>query len=281
MFLLLRCPRFPLSALFALLLVFGSAGCKLVGRGKSAESSAPPDYARVEATGQADLEKFAGADPWAKVFAEGITIASDPHSADAALDDPAARMLVARASARRDALRKLATAILETKDAGGVPVSQAIAGNADTSARLNKLLEEQALIVYADDSKGIVATAKLSADLLRAAFNPASETGQPILTEAQKEQANQAAYDKALVKAKQQLKTELLAVKVKGDRTVGDALAKDSSAMNDLDARLFITQPDEVTYPVVGTCKVAIFFDKNRAIELAQRSVPWWKVWQR
>ena len=274
----LRSTSLRLIALCGLIIAFGASGCSLFKRGEG-DAVAPPDYARGEATAEADLTKFASADPWGQAFANGITAASDPRPAGAALADPAARVLVARAESRLEALRKLGAAILETKDSAGSPASQAIAGNAEARSRLTQMLEEQAIIVYAEGPDGITASAKLGADQLRAFFSPGSTPGLPILTDAQKEEANLAAYDKALAKAKQQLKIDLLALKTKGDQTVGDALAKDASAMNDLDARLFITQPDEVTYPVVGTCKVVIFFDKNRALELARRSSPWWKFW--
>lgn len=270
-------PRLRCLLLLALLLP-AVVGCSVFKRG-AGEEGTPPDYARAEATAQADLSRFASDDPWGAVFSEGLSAASDPLRLDAALEDPAARTLVARAAARREALRRLAEAVLASQDPSGSPASEAIAGNAEAQARLTRLLEEQAIIVYADTAQGITASARLAAGPLRTFFAPGGAGGAPILTDTQRDEANQAAYEQAMAKAKQQLKAELLALKAKGDRTVGDALGKDASAMNDLNARLFITQPDEVAYPVPGTCKVVIFFDKNRALELARRSMPWWKFW--
>jgi hypothetical protein len=249
----------------ALLVIAAAQGC--AGTGPAAPQ--PPDYLQVTAIGRASspdsalrsLRLVADAVP-ASLRAEGTS------TLDPSIADPAQRLMMARAQARRQALQQLSERLAALPVEGGATLGGRLASNEPARTALAALLESRARVDYSESEGACRADAQLDSEAISqslAEHQNDSQAAAPV-TEA----VRQAALDDALARAKTSLREQVMAIELPGGGTVGQALAQDSDARRDLEARIFILQPDEVHQLPDGSCEVRIYFDRNVAIGLAQ-----------
>lgn len=273
-------------------LSLGVAGCgrlSLPFRGEKkvaepAEQAAPkpPDYIKITGVGNADslgpvttnTLSFSG-------VMSGPIRAESAAALDGQIADPAQRVLMAQAEARRKALRTLGQVILSQRDAQGGPLGEALKKSPADQSRLNTLLEEQAKVTFAMEGTGVHATAMIDGGQVMSAIGlagpqagAASAPGGASL-QAKKE----ASYNLALDDAKRKLEQALMESKApEGEQTVREALEENPDAKVDFNAMLWVVQPDETTYGADGSCQLTIFFDRNRLQDIFKNNGrPWWR----
>jgi len=256
----------------ALGLIAGAAGCQHF---QSAPVPAePPDYFKVTAIGvlrPGDDRPFAAFQGALK----GALVCEAHAALDGQVADPAQRLLLARAEARRAALRALGQKITAATDKQGQSLAERLKDNPGKQAILNEMLENVAQVTYQEKDQATWAKAELSGpkvvEVLDANTPSVAATAGAALTPQQAEQHRRLAYDKALREVKAMLRAKAMNLELSDKRLVKDALAEDQSAMQELDALLFLAQPDEVKYLPDGSCEMTVYFDRNRVRELAER----------
>jgi hypothetical protein len=201
---------------------------------------------------------------------------------DKQIADPAQRVLMGRAEARRKALRMLGQTILNTRDAQGAALSEALHKSPTDQSKLNQLLEERARVTYTEQGVASVqAHAAIDGSQIVAALGllgpKAAETGPSTLPTAEKKEL---AASLALESARKSLEAALLETKLPDGRTVKEAMADNPDAAVDFNAMLWVVQPDETVHRPDGSCQVTIFFDRNRLPEIFKSRRHWWQFWK-
>jgi hypothetical protein len=268
-------PRLVRSILLwtlALGLIAGAAGCHYF---QSASVPAePPDYFKVTAIGvlrpgdDRPFIAFQGA-------LSGVLVCQARAALDAQVADPAQRLLMARAEARRAALRALGQKITAATDKQGRRLADQLKDDPGKQATLNEMLENVAQVTYQEQDQATWAKAQLNGlkalEVLNANPPAAAAKASPAWTPQQAAQHRRLAYDKALREVKAMLREKAMNLELSDKRLVKEALAEDRSATQELDALLFLAQPDEINYLPDGSCEMTIYFDRNRVRELAER----------
>lgn len=256
------------------------------GEKKMAESAEqapkPPDYLKITGVGHAgslgpvttNTMAFAG-------VLNGPIRAESAAALDGQIADPAQRVLMAQAEARRKALRTLGQVILTQRDAQGGALGEALKKSPSDQSRLNTLLEEQARVTFAMEGSGVHASAVIDGAQVMSAIGLAGpQTGaNPAAGGATLQAKKEASYNLALEDAKRKLEQALMESKAPdGERTVRQALEDSPDAKVDFNAMIWVVQPDETTYGADGACQVTIFFDRNRLQEIFKNNGrPWWR----
>lgn len=265
-----------------LILCAGTAGCSRFGSKAGEEEAQPPDYIKISAVGIARSD----ANNLPALFAAALagTLKADataPH--DSQLPDPAQRVLLARAEARRAALRALGQNLLDLPDKNGHLLSEFLKETPDKKVALNELIESEARIGYQERESVCQATASLDGRRALEVLGrptPGQANKSETLTPDQLEKRKRQSYDMAFDEVKKKLREELDRILLPDGRTIQAALAKDASARQELDALIFLTRPDDVHYTSDGSCALTLFFDRNLAIALATRAGHHgWRPW--
>jgi hypothetical protein len=239
----------------------------------------PPDYLKVQALGQADPAAFVSPDPLSASLTGSLT--GWASAARATAGDPLQSEVLAQAAARRQALRQLGKAILTLKGTDGKRAGERFAGDPAKLAALTQLLETQAPVRFEVKADTVEATAAIDgknvADCLLAGLPAAG--GDPLsrLAPAQLDELNGQAQKLALEQARSQLGEAVRGIELTGGQTAGQLMERDTSFANEIQAQMFILQPDDIEYPAPGSCRVTLFFDRNAVRELAARRQPWYR----
>ena len=271
-------PQYTKWMIGAMALLIGAMGC---GRFAPKGEPEPPDYIKISAVGLAKEVNESLPDAYAKALTGNLE-ARATASFDAKVADPAQQVLMARAEARRSALRLLAQTMLSVKDADGRALADLLKSSPERQAALSELLDAQASVTFEEKDQKAYAQASIKGQKVFETLTQTSTTQvkkDTELTPAQLDDRKSRAYDVALKDVKGKLKTEMMAVKLPDGRSAKEALDEDSSAARELEALIFLAQPDEVHYTGDGSCEMALFFDRNRVISIATRKYHRWMPW--
>lgn len=234
-------------------------------------TSTPPDY--LEVTGIGDAQGQGGGPAnWSQSMGAAIAASAE---ADLRANATPEKLMAARATARRAALRKIAerleSAPLDAKTKlrdwlAGAPASQRIA--------FENLIEGRATVAWREKGGKSIAVASIPTDAVAAWMMEQARSG----AGGDEATIKQRAYNLAVENAKAKLRKQLLDMDAGDGRTLAKAIESDPQIGERLDAILHVVPVDEVSYPRVGVCQVKIFFDKNVARGLAAGSHRRWGI---
>ncbi len=210
-------------------------------------------------------------DNWKKEIFKGEGQAEPPANASGDVQ----RLAVARAEARRNAIRGLTTEVLASRPSDKEPaLSELMKRHADWPDLLIRCIEEQSEIEYGQQVTKIMARAKLAGTALIRAVqagsgNVAEETeisagSAPQTSLAQRREE---AQKRALEDARRLLREELLKTPTR-DGSLGSMIGQSPEVSGQLDRLLGLTDAHDIQFKSDGTCEVTILFDRNRALHL-------------
>jgi hypothetical protein len=177
--------------------------------------------------------------------------------------------LAVRAAARRAALRELAAQIIRTTDSQGRALGAQLTAQPQLLAGFNAIIDSQAQVDVRPGATDVQATAQLNGQTLAQGLKLDSLTPQPSADEL--EQLRQRSRETALELAKAALRTTLLETPLEDGRTFGATFAAQPEVLNEIDALIFLLQPDETKYLRNGAAEVSIYFDRNAVRDVARR----------
>lgn len=272
------------SLMFVLTLWMTVTGCNRF-TAASREEATPPDYIKVTAVGTAEGEAAAPVDSFAAIL-NGPLEARATAPQDGNIADPTQRALMARAEARRTALRMLAQTLMRAKDGDGHTLAQVVKQSPERQNALANLLDAKATVSFEDREQKAFAVASIDGaqvlGLLKEKGGAGKAAAPVAASPEEQEKLKTQAQDKALDEAKKKLREQLLATNLKSGKTIGQVVADSKSAARELDALLFLVRPDEVNILEDGSCEVTIYFDRNRAIDAIENGrKKWWQPWKR
>lgn len=277
-----------LLLLAALAVLAGATGCQRVLKFRKHDETStaapqPPDYLKVTGIGSPNAANVATTRSLTFTGAfQGPVNVDVVVPLDKQIADPAQRVLMGRAEARRKALRLLGQTIMNTRDAQGGLLGETLHKSPADQSKLNKLLEEKARVTFTEQGVASVhATAAIEGrqivETLGLLAPKAAETGPSALPSGEKKEL---AASMALESARKSLQAALLETKLPDGRTVKEAMEADPDAAVDFNAMLWVVQPDETAYRPDGSCQVTIFFDRNRLPEIFKNRRHWWQFWK-
>lgn len=179
------------------------------------------------------------------------------------------RMAVARAEARRDALRKLAVALVRHSPEEGPSLGERLADARDGEAKLRDHLETHAEVTYRGETDRVIAKATVAGATLGPALGlNASESAGTEQGESEEEieVRREAARTLGVDMARRQILERIL--RISDGRRIGSRYRRDRAFASALDAMIESTEPDEVVYTEDGKCRVTVSFDPSRLDEL-------------
>lgn len=249
--------------LMAMVLTLLAAGCESL-----APTAQPSDFLKVTGEGEPfNFEKALEQWPWRNL--PKMVEATGGVELERKIADPSQRAMIGRAGARREALRTLWGGLEASLRGGGQLKKDEPGDSLGMTADIEKVLETQSAIEYEEAEGRAVAHASApTAELLRALHRHGAlvlETGTRSQEERRKD-AKMAAVDDA----KNKLRVELGAMKLSDGRTLDKFLESNKDAARDLDVLIFIAKSDAVEYFDNDACRVTIYFDRNRARQLAE-----------
>ena len=253
----------------------GSLACK-----RFEPAPQPPDYIKVSAVGtyipksEVDLTglKEALSRTWS---------AEETQTLDNGIDDVALRAVMARAAARRAALRTLAGDVLKTPSTiDGATLDARLRNNQARRQRIDQLIEDRATTEYKASTERVVAKVSLDGNaLVRMLEEPLDEAAVPDeeLDPFQLRIRQSEARNNTVRELQKNLKQALLQVELDDGRRLGEALAGDPTAMRELEHKIFLVGPDETQYRDDGSCEVTVYYDANQARRLVTHDRGWWR----
>lgn len=253
----------------------GAGGCQRFKR-QQENVPRPPDYVKVTGSGRPGPVRTTSGTLVFTGILRGPVTAEAAAPLDKRVADPATRLMMAQAAARKKALRALGRVILETRDMQGAALGEALKSSPLEQSKLEKLLEEQARLDYRDLGEEVRATATIDGQRV---LDTLGLIGPQLAGPAQAPPApetKELAYNLALEDAKKKLEQALLAEKLPDGRILKQALADNPSATTDFNALIWVVQPDETQYLNDGSCQVTIFFDRNRLADIFKVKRRWW-----
>lgn len=277
-------------ALRSLLLLFLTSttllgsGCQYLRPGDTAADAAPvdaaaatisepqpPDFVEIRATGRAGDD---GEVSWPAALSHEFTAQSNMLH-DETLTSPGLKLLVARAAGRQAALRRLAEKVLATSGTSETTLAQALAADPAQPARLREWLGSKAEVTWQDATTSTLVTVTVQGAGLAEHLGliPTADKLSPEAIDT----LRRAALDNAMEQARTELRAKLLETQLEDGTLAADFFGGRKSASRELDALIFIVQPDEIRQPDPHTAEVTIFFDRNLVRELAKTSgAGWW-----
>lgn len=257
----------------------GAAGCQrfsLTGEKKN-EPPKPPDYVKVIGTGSANLAQVATTSSLGFAgLLRGPIKAESSAPLDARINDPAQRVLMAQAEARRKALRTLGGVIMAQRGQQGATLGEMLRKSPTDQSKLNTLLEQKAQVTFANEAQGVHASAMIDGRQVMDALGLAAQQSAALKTGGSLEEKKAIAYNLAFENAKKKLEQALLEIRLPDGHSVREALEANSDVALDFNAMLWVVQPDETHYMPDGSCEVTIFFDRNRVPEILKGKRKWW-----
>lgn len=263
--------RFFLWLFPLMLAVLLTVGCSTLQ-----DRPVPPDYLKISASGEPTvtelIEPVGLASIGARVFSGGGAEALDPG-----VEDPAQRLLAARAAARRQSLRTMSATILNTPVNGGLNLRQILTEHPDSAQALEKLIDARTQVAFHETGGNqAVAEAMLKgSELVPLLSGQDRKTLLSDLTPEEQETVKQQAHGAALKSARDRMRIGLLEIELKNGRRLGDVLAEDEKVMAQLNAMIDSALPDDVEYAEDGVCTLTFFFDQNLARDLANNRGGW------
>ena len=195
---------------------------------------------------------------------------------DRRISDAIVRVLTARAAARREALRDLARQVRALEDEDGQPlVDLQPAPGPEATRSIEGVLEVSTAVEYSETTSQVRAEAVVSRDALvqlLQAFEQGRGVADPLTTE-QVRLVQSHALEMALREAKQNLNEALRAADFDRRRTFGQVMDDEPTAQRELQALIFLTQPDQVAYPGENVCQLTLSLDLKQAREIARKAL--------
>ncbi len=271
-------PRFKIFLLMALLLPLLVAGCASMKPG----GSQPPDYIKLTSMAKSPAHDLLTSDTLTGML--NVPLKTDavvplrPEIASAP-----ERVLIARAEARRNALRKLGQTVGSVADPKGRPLAQLLKSDEPRRKALGRLLDSRSHVTFEERDGQALATVAIAPEVIVSELNSPQYgalayerddlTSQELLTR-RNESLKLATED-----AKLKLRAQVLSVKLADARLLSEALLQNHKAEQRLNELIARVAPDEVKYHDDGAAVVTIFFDANDARALVEPRRRGWLVW--
>ena len=240
------------------------------------EQPVPPDYLKFTANALPPRAEMIASVRLA-ALGEQTFIANGSEAFTPGSDEAPERLLAARASARRQALRTLASQILTTPVGTDRTLGQFLQDNPAQAGALEDFIETHAQVTFPEASAGqVMAEAALKGSELIALLNGRDHTGSlgDMPPETQ-EAVKKSTYDAALQLARDRMHIGVLEIPLKNGQRLGDVLAKQPAALRELNQMIDSAAPDETHYADDGSCELVFYIDQNKARALAQKHHRW------
>lgn len=247
------------------------AACASLGP-SSTMPTAPPDYVVVKAIG------LASGSALESLLIDHEFQAEAQAPLKSSIDDPAHRLVMARAEARHTALMRLAQGVAEYSLPGGKTVAQLREAHPDLKPDLDRLIQTRSSVRFSRSNGICRATATLPGSHLTGLLQPLIEPSPGIDPDLP---PREAARQAAIANGRHQLRERLMQLDVEDageNRNLGETLLA-RNRLDRLDELVAQAQPDEVHHPHEEICEVTFFFDGNRARALIQTRWRDWLPW--
>jgi hypothetical protein len=252
----------------AMVLLMGCASLK--------QHPVPPDYLKITANALPPRAELIEPVRLA-ALGEQTFFANGAEAFSISGDDAAQKLMAARSAARRQALRTLASQMLQIPVGEGRTLGQFLDDNPTQAAALEDLIEIRSQVTFPKVvGNQAVAEASLKGAEIIALFSgkdrlvPLSE-----LPPETRDAIKKSTYDAALQLARDRMHIGVLEIHLKNGQRLGDELARKPAAMSALHEMIDTTEPDEVNYSEDGSCELVFFLDQNKARALAEKRNGW------